>query len=59
MSFDESMYIRCNKKMKDQVQARAKRLGLKYAELMRWAARWVVNIPRDELIKYSVEVEQE
>ncbi len=59
MKFDDNMFVACHKRTKKAVEKRAAQLGIKYTELMRWAARWAVNAPREELRKYSMEVESE
>lgn len=59
MALKGTLFIRCQEETEEQVKARAGRLGVKYADVVRWALRWAINAPRDELLKYSVEAEQE
>jgi len=59
-AFDASFFVSCYAATKDKLKARAAQLGLsKYGDLVRWALRWAVHAPREELLKYSVEGEQE
>jgi len=51
------MFIRCRKRTKERVVERSKMLGVKYADLVRWALRWVADAPRDELMAYSMDQE--
>ncbi len=55
--FDDCMFIRCHKSTKDKAKDRAEQLGIPYSQLMRWGLRWLIHASREELLKYSVEVE--